>query len=210
MRGTAARRARAQAESGITPACAGNRTRAAKRGRGFRDHPRVCGEQRHGPHSRIPGPGSPPRVRETGGPGDPTGRAARITPACAGNSGWRIQKGDVMEDHPRVCGEQAGGYGHQNPVLGSPPRVRGTGFDGSNTLTVKGITPACAGNRPSMAPSENTVRDHPRVCGEQKTSGGKAVDIEGSPPRVRGTGGVHRQNPHTAGITPACAGNRTW
>ena len=46
------------------------------------------------------------------------------------------------------------------------------------------------------------------MCGEQKTSGGKAVDIEGSPPRVRGTVEADRRSCPAPGITPACAGNR--
>ena len=112
----------------------------------------------------------------------------RITPACAGNS--RMVQGILQsaKDHPRVCGEQ-----FRNALLsmgrpGSPPRVRGTVASVIAMAGDERITPACAGNRPSMAPSENTVRDHPRVCGEQTR--GKAKDVKqlGSPPRVRGTG----------------------
>ena len=52
-----------------------------------------------------------------------------------------------------------------------------------------------------------TTRDHPRVCGEQPGSYPALKGCGGSPPRVRGTGWVHQQDPHPAGITPACAGN---
>ena len=52
----------------------------------------------------------------------------------------------VMEDHPRVCGEQSLEDTDRGANGGSPPRVRGTVVVGSTKTPSRGITPACAGN----------------------------------------------------------------
>ena len=50
------------------------------------------------------------------------------------------------EDHPRVCGEQLDHNKIKSPVLGSPPRVRGTVKSLRHPFGAFRITPACAGN----------------------------------------------------------------
>ena len=72
-------------------------------------------------------------------------------------------------------------------MAGSPPRVRGTVFSSSTITTLIRITPACAGNRPSLRRKPLTFLDHPRVCGEQHYDAGRRTLYIGSPPRVRGT-----------------------
>ena len=66
----------------------------------------MCGEQ-HFFYMR-PGPikGSPPRVRGTVSVCQLGQQIPGITPACAGNSGFRLRQGPALGDHPRVCGEQ--------------------------------------------------------------------------------------------------------
>jgi len=90
-------------------------------------------------------------------------------------------------DHPRVCGE----YVMQTPLtpvlLGSPPRVRGIHRPLQSNLSVKRITPACAGNTRRQKNLGAEHQDHPRVCGEYI--------------------GVVVQLLCKKGITPACAGN---
>ena len=49
----------------ITPACAGNSNFQGMVSSFFRDHPRVCGEQRNRHKARKHKRGSPPRVRGT-------------------------------------------------------------------------------------------------------------------------------------------------
>ena len=71
----------------------------------------------------------------------------------------------------------------------------------------KGITPACAGNRPRVLAKAFASRDHPRVCGEQYLQIHPIPHPIGSPPRVRGTEVGCTNNFRTTGITPACAGN---
>ena len=51
------------------------------------------------------------------------------------------------------------------------------------------------------------IQDHPRVCGEQKTSFRASSRGAGSPPRVRGTVLILLLGVKGLGITPACAGN---
>ena len=122
-----------------------------------------------------------------------------------------------MTDHPRVCGEQFPRGFSSRTALGSPPRVRGTGWNRSVGTGGAGITPACAGNRFPANTFISGKTDHPRVCGEQFIINGQAFCKKGSPPRVRGTVGLgsagtggQRITPACAGsrITPACAGNR--
>ena len=52
------------------------------------------------------------------------------------------------------------------------------------------------------------VRDHPRVCGEERTMWETQKPPVGSPPRMRGRGGAQRTTSHYKGITPAYAGKR--
>ena len=94
-------------DSGITPACAGKRTRHTAEGRVHRDHPRVCGEKSRPSCRSSAARGSPPRVR---------GKAAAvcnrdchvgITPACAGKSPLLPVLAASAWDHPRVCGEKS-------------------------------------------------------------------------------------------------------
>ena len=69
-----------------------------------------------------------------------------------------------------------------------------------------GITPACAGKRVFPGTHIPAVWDHPRVCGEKKGLCAADEPRQGSPPRVRGKGGVLTGRVGAQRITPACAG----
>ena len=69
---------------------------------------------------------------------------------------------------------------------GSPPRVRGAVRTCVRRIPERGITPACAGSRFDKRAIFISVKDHPRVCGEQAIAGVSEIDYSGSPPRVRG------------------------
>ena len=112
----------------ITPACAGNSFMAYSSAMLTQDHPRVCGEQNPLWERGMKWAGSPPRVRGTGSREFGSASAHRITPACAGNSRVKEPCECGGWDHPRVCGEQFATSLCINAVLGSPPRVRGTGI----------------------------------------------------------------------------------
>ncbi len=131
----------------ITPACAGNSVDIHHHLYRREDHPRVCGEQCCCYAYLSISSGSPPRVRGTVELDISLGQSTGITPACAGNSFipscWR----GIIEDHPRVCGEQPLLRVPGTLLLGSPPRVRGTVSFSLCSLAALRITPACAGNR---------------------------------------------------------------
>ena len=192
----------------ITPACAGNSDVLSHLFQSPWDHPRVCGEQAVCVPNAAACKGSPPRVRGTVAHGLHVKAGVGITPACAGNSTGKEKTLPVTWDHPRVCGEQASFSLAPSSIKGSPPRVRGTVFLNSIYVNKAGITPACAGNSPTLNPTLNPSLDHPRVCGEQLYSPSGGVKYWGSPPRVRGTGPFPLFGIADDRITPACAGNR--
>ena len=132
----------------------------------------------------------------------------RITPADAGNScsiGGGFGGGG---DHPRGCGEQAPLCFSTGMTLGSPPRMRGTGFTLCAVARFCGITPADAGNRKCHTIKCEIWKDHPRGCGEQPMGCHGMKHNPGSPPRMRGTEHVALLKHVTRQITPADAGNR--
>ena len=71
---------------GITPACAGKSASHGCGSRGWRDHPRVCGEKANGAESGQNKAGSPPHVRGKVHFYNRIKPRTRITPACAGKS----------------------------------------------------------------------------------------------------------------------------
>ena len=148
VRGTAQKAMEMGLFEGITPACAGNSFMAYSSAMLTQDHPRVCGEQHTLATTAGGAGGSPPRVRGTAQKNVSSSHPARITPACAGNSGCAPQSIAAGWDHPRVCGEQIMTDRKSIRRLGSPPRVRGTGTSIRRGSRHSRITPACAGNRP--------------------------------------------------------------
>ncbi len=106
-----------------------------------------------------------------------------------------------------MCGEQISLKKVQSGQWGSPPRVRGTVSIILFTVSIFGITPACAGNSVSLSKVIIFTLDHPRVCGEQAITLLSDGMVRGSPPRVRGTGAIFPADLQGIGITPACAGN---
>ena len=70
----------------------------------------------------------------------------------------------------------------------------------------KGITPACAGRTGTDSGLYAGGRDHPRVCGKNKTTHNVIRVSRGSPPRVREELDGPRGILGNVRITPACAG----
>ena len=95
--------------------------------------------------------------------------------------------------------------GHRR--FGSSPRVRGTGYARIAGDSRTRFIPACAGNSKNCQAAVSSNPVHPRVCGEQVTGAPGTPSVNGSSPRVRGTGcwlrGVRRRRR----FIPACAGN---
>ena len=91
---------------------------------------------------------------------------------------------------------------------GPPPRMRGKVQLRNGKQTSRGITPAYAGKRWTVAGTVAARWDHPRVCGE-KASLMLASDAElGSPPRMRGKVREIKTGKSRRGITTAYAGKR--
>ena len=112
-------------QTGITPACAGNRGYMGRVAAGGMDHPRLRGEQLGAVLVRDIAQGSPPLARGTVWLAI-LNAAGRITPACAGNSVARNTVTDGGRDHPRLRGEQSIIPRLPRRPAGSPPLARGT------------------------------------------------------------------------------------
>ena len=151
MRGKAARRFAGNLHPGITPAYAGKGSSAKCLNPVYSNHPRVCGERYGGQDRDADDAGSPPRMR---------GKADRmqfylsrpgITPAYAGKGHLLPVVLKQYRDHPRVCGERYQEYVAAEQAEGSPPRMRGKGYDIFFALALLRITPAYAGKGPPAA-----------------------------------------------------------
>ena len=188
VRGTGIESYRFNTMGGITPAGAGNRLIWMRQTWRQRDHPRGCGEQPPQKGQLLRHPGSPPRVRGTEKNLGCNQRGYGITPAGAGNSVISLSAVILYRDHPRGCGEQRCCYLILCHVLGSPPRVRGTDRCSLDCFRDIRITPAGAGNSLFCGACTFWLWDHPRGCGEQQILIREADNVQGSPPRVRGTG----------------------
>ena len=97
----------------------------------------------------------------------------------------QLQRDD--EDHPHVCGEYVSQESSDDARLGSPPRVWGILQSLIHVPLPRRITPTCVGNTTQLHPEGGIAWDHPHVCGEYSSEGGRA----------------HGRN----GITPTCVGN---
>ena len=90
--------------------------------------------------------------------------------------------------------------------MGTPPRARGRPCFSLCYWVLLGNTPACAGKTQGWPTDVSTLREHPRVRGEDEPHRWMRSDATGTPPRARG-----RRKPvllltPLAGNTPACAG----
>ena len=135
-------------------------------------------------------------------------RQAGITPAYAGKSTVGRNRPARYLDHPRVCGEKRALSRSCAACGGSPPRMRGKVTKYVCKPQGVGITPAYAGKSAHRVRRSDSMRDHPRVCGEKCHSLFFMASVLGSPPRMRGKGPAKRSPWRQLGITPAYAGKR--
>ena len=151
--------------------------------------------------------GSPPLARGTASEAKKEWKRIGITPACAGNRNRCTISRELHGDHPRLRGEQPALHTLPARRPGSPPLARGTGARGTNRLGAGRITPACAGNSLDKKENRISIRDHPRLRGEQALFLICRLCVLGSPPLARGTDLSPDQPRWMYRITPACAGN---
>ena len=146
----------------------------------------MCGDHSRTCCSKCFGRGSSPRVRGPRMPSRMTIHSVRIIPACAGTTfPSRCQK-NIVEDHPRVCGDHLLSDKQFDTLKGSSPRVRGPLDELHRRIQSVGIIPACAGTTLPHHPMLDFRQDHPRVCGDHVNSISVRLERTGSSPRVRG------------------------
>ena len=151
----------------ITPAHAGKRGLCTNDSPEHEDHPRTCGEKPKAEGGLQWRKGSPPHMRGKGKPVSTSLNPLRITPAHAGKSHKNFKERDVLQDHPRTCGEKFFSSLYIVRDQGSPPHMRGKAKAVVVHHVAHGITPAHAGKRSSCAQTEDNAEDHPRTCGEK-------------------------------------------
>ena len=130
---------------GITPADAGTSRNALIYHSIKTDHPRGCGDKPDWRHNIFQDNGSPPRMRGQGNFPLKSVREFGITPADAGTSLLSFFHSCYSWDHPRGCGDKLSTRSLSAFPEGSPPRMRGQGWDGCVGFHSAGITPADAG-----------------------------------------------------------------
>ena len=111
--------------AGIIPACAGSTQRRPCLPMVEWDHPRMCGEHRHCPHTLNGEEGSSPHVRGAQDHGGRCEHGSGIIPACAGSTLPLTRLRTQFWDHPRMCGEHCGRNNRNHRRRGSSPHVRG-------------------------------------------------------------------------------------
>ena len=105
-----------------------------------------------------------------------------------------------------MCGEKVAMVTTAVSTPGSPPHVRGKELRVETCFADNGITPACAGKSEYRSFFPARPWDHPRVCGEKNGNYDTQACGGGSPPRMRGKGGLGQNARFKARITPAYAG----
>ncbi len=93
---------------------------------------------------------------------------------------------------------------------GSPPHARGKVVLAARSLTIDGITPACAGKSAIIPYIVVADKDHPRMRGEKFSLSSLIFASQGSPPHARGKVPICGIHNAYWGITPACAGKRQF
>ena len=112
----------------------------------------------------------------------------------------------LKKDHPRMRGEDHMSAVDDADVHGSPPHARGRQIGKFSEYRPHWITPACAGKTYAFRGETFSVRDHPRMRGEDVLVSVRRSPSTGSPPHARGRPLFQPGSGGLSWITPACAG----
>ena len=171
-------------------------------------HPHACGEQSSVNDTRIPIPGSSPRVWGTDRCQDARGTRSRFIPTRVGNRSGRATPDPRPTVHPHACGEQSTLAEESPTSLGSSPRVWGTGRRQIQRRLQRRFIPTRVGNRRPVEPVRPAPPVHPHACGEQITTRRRLLPLDGSSPRVWGTGHAVGARRRAVRFIPTRVGNR--
>ena len=105
-----------------------------------------------------------------------------------------------------MCGKDKAFRTADRADRGSPPHVRERPADLSVWRREAGITPACAGKTLFHHRRSFRRRDHPRMCGKDRSPLLTIIRSPGSPPHVRERRPSSAFAASSSRITPACAG----
>ena len=110
--------------------------------------------------------GTSPRAR--GKPCTPcaTAPGGRNIPACAGKTALAISSQVFMREHPRVRGENPKAELIISEPTGTSPRARGKPREQLDQLSNQRNIPACAGKTFINPKVTGSLKEHPRVRGE--------------------------------------------
>ena len=132
----------------------------------FKEHPRVCGENRLVHPRESARAGTSPRMRGKLKWVCRIRLMSRNIPAYAGKTVGRRPVVWDLKEHPRVCGENLQAASGGSKEERTSPRMRGklAGNKVENLLSRN--IPAYAGKTPVPSPLRRSCSEHPRVCGE--------------------------------------------
>ena len=204
--GTSRRRGTGGLFGGLSPRVRGNPAGVIPPPLPLRVYPRVCG----GTHCMSSHAGASiglsPRVRGNHHALPNMSTSYRSIPACAGEPLRKFKIPFRTGVYPRVCGGTMNAVQERIAIGGLSPRVRGNLVAVSQSETIFGSIPACAGEpiAPVYMSMMSTV--YPRVCGGTSANVTGYNHLPGLSPRVRGNRGCGRRWDAYARSIPACAG----
>ena len=133
-------------------------------------------------------------------------QAARIIPACAGETTRTGGRPTSAPDHPRLRGGNWYPDAARFAQEGSSPLARGKHHELDSLVSRDGIIPACAGETSPRLAGLSSGRDHPRLRGGNTSTGTGLPTPSGSSPLARGKRLAMAGAVDGNGIIPACAG----
>ena len=110
----------------------------------------------------------------------------RNIPAYAGKTPVLSSQPDTYQEHPRVRGENSRIASGACPGWGTSPRTRGKLDRLAESVAANRNIPAYAGKTTCQSSDFTTVKEHPRVRGENSAENCRKKSLGGTSPRTRG------------------------
>ena len=130
-----------------------------------------------------------------------------IIPAYAGSTTPLNPFRLAVPDHPRICGEHRSSRPSRMRFQGSSPHMRGARSVSCQVIRDARIIPAYAGSTCPTKSWNCGIRDHPRICGEHRSSRRGSARHRGSSPHMRGAQTFPSFATNSPRIIPAYAGS---